>query len=170
MKINVSVNTPPILTEFLISRNNGSNVIKVDYNDVFARKILHLLESPPVSSCKKEEGKINIEISYFQVGNVRYSSENKNYLSEENQGSIVYDWNNTFKEIFHNYVLAYCQGMKFKIPCQRKAIMSFCEHYSIPGDDINFDTLKKSWDRSSQKQKYMMKFKRACFEINHKNC
>ena len=127
MKICITVNCPAILREFLVSRNGGSDVLKVDYNDVFARKFINLLEPKPVDCnyFKPAENHVKVEISHYQIGNIRYSSEYRNYLSEESQNSIVYEWNNSFKEIFHNYVLAYCRGMKFKIPCQKKAIMAF---------------------------------------------
>jgi len=163
----VNVKTPPILREFLISRNNGSDILKVDCNDVFARKILCLLEPTPFD-CKiqtSNESDIKVEISFFKCGNTMVWPEHKSYLSEQSQNSLVYDWNKTFKEIFFNYVIAFCKGMNFKIPCQKKAIMSFCIDYNIPWNDITYDTMEKSWKRSHLRKKYKLNFKRARFEF-----
>ena len=162
MNVLIGVRTPAILREFLLSRNKGSNVLVMDQNDVFARKIIPMLTSPPKDYVPKrdcDDEMIYVKIKFFELNGVNNSAEYKNYLSEESQRSIVYEWNNTFKEIFHNYVLAYCQGMNFRRRCQMLGINSFCDHYDIPRDAIVYDSLKKSWDRSRQKKKYPNHFK-----------
>ena len=171
MKICVSVKCPANLREFLIARNKGSDVLKVNYTDAFVRRIIPYLESTPediVIPPVVNEDHIMVEISYFKQDGVMQSSEFKNYLSEENQKAIVSEWEDTYKEIFHNYVAGFCKGMNYKIPCQKRAIISFCNDYDIPMNKILFDSLKKSWDRSKQKGKDIMKFKRASFEKNKK--
>lgn len=145
----VTVATPPTLREFLISRNGGNDTIKLKSDDVFVSKIIHMLKSPPKDYTPKHQydSVIRIKVPSFRICNSVHNGLVRFYLSTRDQQIIVDEWNSTFKEIFHNYVLAYCRGMNFKVPCQKMAILSFCEDYNIPMENVNYDTLKKSWDR-----------------------
>lgn len=158
----VTVNTPPSLREFMIARNGGSDMIKLKSDDIFTSKIINLLKSPPkdYQPHRTNNGVISIKVPSFRICNSVHNGLVRFYLSSRDQQIIVDEWNSTFKEIFHNYVMAFCVGMNFKVPCQKMAILSFCEDYKIPMENMNFDTLKKSWDRSEQKKKHASKFLR----------
>ena len=161
MSMVITIRTSAAIREFLVGRN-GSEIIKLDSNDVMFRKIKALLKSPPSDyiPSNHNEVAVKVELSQFRFGKAVYNSESFNYLSDKDQKAISDDWEDMFYDIFHHYVLAFCKGMKFKVPCQKLAIEDFCDEYNLDMAFIKYDTLKKSWDRSDLKKKYREFFPR----------
>ena len=78
--------------------------------------------------------------------------EHRHYVSDRNQYYISRFLDNVVKNIFHNYMLAFMRSNP--LARQKDAILDFCLVYSIEENKINYDMLKKSWDRSGQKAEW----------------
>lgn len=149
----VDVKVTPILKEFIQSIFK-SDTIRVSKNDLMSQKIKYLLQLPPkdykpsMNLCDT----IKIELINFEICRTHYRIECRNHLDTRGQKIIFDELNKTFKDVFHNYVLAYVRGTQLKAGSQKKGIEDFCDVYNLSMDHINYEMLKKSWDRSKQKQ------------------
>jgi hypothetical protein len=148
----VDVSVTPILKEFYIS-TYGSDTIPVTQKDIISVKIKYLLEIPPVNYKPKREFSetLKIQLLNFRIGKKHISKDSSNYLSVQAQRILFDELNRGFKDIFHNYVLAYVRGNNYKDGSQKKGILDFCDTYKLSMNKINYEMLKKSWDRSKQK-------------------
>jgi hypothetical protein len=156
MKIVVQISVDPILKEF-IQAWYGSDLIKSSKNCTLSRKIKYHLSRPPEDFTNKtSECFINVELvdSFFIKTNNktnRIRTIYRNYLSEDAQSAICCDLTDWFKNIFRNFVAGFVMANNLKIGSQKKAILMFCDIYNLTLDNINYEMLKKDWDRSSQK-------------------
>lgn len=149
----VDVKVTPILKEFIQSVFK-SDTIRVGKNDLMCQKIKYLLKLPP-KDYKPERNmseRIKIELINFEICRTHYRIECRNFLDTRGQKIIFDELNKSFKEVFHNYVLAYVRGNSGRPGSQKKGIEDFCEVYNLSMDHINYEMLKKSWDRSKQKE------------------
>lgn len=127
-------------------------VIDLDRNNTLSHRIAYLLTSTrpkDYNVYKLKSFKIlQLRLHHFNINNTRINIQYRNYLDDSSQYQISKELYNRFKDIFHAHVLAYCRagGM------QSDGIKDFCDAYRIYGDVINFDMLKKSWDRSDEKK------------------
>lgn len=153
------VKLTPILKEYIVTKY-GSDTIKLKRNDPLLIKIKYLLSNNPSDyrPVSNRSNYIKIEVQNFQLAyRKQIEQEYHNYLSPENQQIICIEINSEFKETFHNYVLAFLRGgiINRHFHQQKEAIEDFCQTYQLKLTKINYDMLKKSWDRSYQKKKYL---------------
>ena len=140
----------PIVQEFIESRY-GSNVIEIGRQDALFERIKFLLQLQPKNYKKPIEngnGIINLLIPNFNVGVWKVNNLYRNHLDNRHQRMISNEIKDIFKKIFHNYVLAYARAGKQ----QKKGIYDFCETYKLTLNNVNYEMLKKSWDRSEEKK------------------
>lgn len=132
-----------------------TDTICLSANTTFYQKIISSLEVAPsrYERYKMKDFKIlRIQLpAGTDFGNKRIYTKNKG-ISDRNQELISRELYYLFKDIFHNYVLGYCRGRKNDNGCQKMAILDFCSTYNIQEEALNYEMLKKSWDRSPQKK------------------
>jgi len=156
MNITVQVAVDPILREFICAWY-GSDTIYAAKNYSISKKIKYHLALPPADFVYKQpECFINIElIANLFIKQGKKTSQirtiYKNYLSEEGQRVISNDMSDWFKNIFRNFMAGYVLANNTHIGCQKKGIYLFSEFYNLTLDKINYEMLKKDWDRSKQK-------------------
>ena len=139
----------PVVQEFIVS-TRGNNVIEVGRQDGLFERIKFLLELPPLDykqPTEKGNGIINLLIPFFNIGNKQINNLYRNHLNNRHQRMLSNEIKDIFKKIFHNYVLAYSRAGRQ----QKEGIYDFCLTYNITYNKINFEMLKKSWDRSEEK-------------------
>lgn len=132
-----------------------SDTIILSANTTFYQKIIATLDLKPAryDRFKMKEFKILRIVlpAGTDFGNKRINTFNKG-ISDRHQELISRELYYLFKDIFHNYVLAYCRALKNTNGCQKDGIYDFCESYEIKDGRLNYEMLKKSWDRSPQKK------------------
>jgi hypothetical protein len=144
-QISVDVKVSRILKEFILCTNKSDNLVPEKYDDIL-KSIMPLLKTTP-SGWKPIQDRseyIRITLPYNREVDTRY----RNYLDDIGQRCIELRLNKTFKSIFHNYVLAYVMAGRQ----QREGIEDFCDIYQLKCDNIDYEMLKKSWDRSHEKK------------------
>lgn len=150
----VEVRVTPILKEYFHSVYQ-SDIIPVTQSDLLSTKIKYLLARPPKDyiPCREFEAILRIQMLDFHIGkDSKYiNKESCNYLDTQAQRIIFNELNRDFKAIFHNYVLGYVRALNYKDGSQKNGILSFCDTYRLPMNRVNYEMLKKSWDRSEQK-------------------
>jgi len=148
MHVDIVVNSA--LREFLVAQNNGSEIFELEKSGLLNHKINLLLEKVPSDFRfpKSKENLIRIKLTYLKIGNNKIYPQSKCYLSENSQKIIAADLYKVFKEVFHNYVLSHHRAGK-KVS---DGIHDFCKCYNIPMNKLNYEMLKKSWDRSKEKK------------------
>ncbi len=140
----------PATYEFYVCTNNNSNIIELTKADYIRNLLKNLLSEPPSDFKPIADNSNVLRFRLTRFNNDLPDIRKCNYLSLEAQKLIQRELEKLFKSIFHNYVLAYCRGGGYTTA----AINDFCEVYRIRLENINFEMLKKSWDRSEQKKLY----------------
>jgi hypothetical protein len=152
MRIPIQVKVHPVVREFIVS-TTGSHVIEPIPNSNFFFRIKTILQLNPKEYKNyplKNESTITIIVTNFHLGRDNYIyGEHRNHLDDRRQYFLSKELYDGFKSIFHNYVLAYLRGGGKQ---QKQAIEDFCLVYNISLENINYEMLKKSWDRSEQKK------------------
>lgn len=132
-----------------------SDTIHLSSNSIFYEKIIGTLDVAPVkyrnSKVKKQKTLKLVLPAEVRRGNKHPKTTNKE-ISDRHQEMISRELYYLFKDIFHNYVLGYCTSQRGANGCQKKGILDFCFSYKIDDDTMNYEMLKKSWDRSEQKK------------------
>ncbi len=156
----LDVKVSAILKEFIVS-NWGSDTVALNKDDYFTQKIKHILQRLPETYAPIHPSERD-EYIRLQVKQVAWSRRDTTslftkfpenaYLDDYLQQQIAKELNKYFKEIFHAYVLAFCSARRFVDNSQRDAIYDFCDVYNLKMNRVNFDMLKKSWNRSGQYQ------------------
>lgn len=161
MKIPLQIKLHPVVREFIVS-TTGSDVIEPIPNSNFYHRVKTILQLTPKDYKKyplKRAGTITILVYKFSLGEEnRIYGEHRNHLDDRRQYFLSKEMYDGFKSIFHNYVLAYMRGGGKQ---QKQAIEDFCTVYNLSLDIINYEMLKKSWDRSEQK-KLLKNYPLAC--------
>lgn len=157
----VDIKVNPFLKEY-VQYKYGSDTIKLGRSDILASRIKYLLRTTPdnYKPVVNREQYIRIELHNFQLNNheqKRINVRYRNYLNEDSQKKICYELTMEFRHVFHNYVLAFLRGgiINRHYFQQKDAIEDFCQTFQLRLSAINYDMLKKSWDRSRQKQIYL---------------
>lgn len=144
----------PTLYDFYVSVYS-TDTIHLSANSIFYEKVIATLEVNPAQyECLKVKSfkVLNIVLpATTDRGSQKIKIFNKD-ICDRHQELISRELYYLFKDIFHNYVMAYCRAKNCVPGCQKLAILDFCESYRIKEDKINYDMLKKSWDRSEQKK------------------
>jgi len=142
----VDIQVSPLVYHFYHSKS-GCNKIKLQYNDPLSLILYSMLETVPATfRHERFENTIRIELIYKRNQNIQYI----NYLPPRKQEVISKHLYANIKHLFHNYVLAFVSAGG----SQHEAIIDFCTYYNIPLEDVKYETLKKSWNRSEEKRKF----------------
>lgn len=152
MRIPLQIKVHPVVREYIVS-TTGSDVIEPIPNSNFYHRVKTILQLNPKEYKKyplESQSTITILVSKFSLGKEnRIYGEHRNYLDDRRQYFLSKELYDGFKSIFHNYVLAYMRGGGKQY---KQAIEDFCDVYSLSLNNINYEMLKKSWDRSEQKK------------------
>lgn len=155
MGVIINLKVSPILREFIIAWY-GTDTIKAGKKSSLSKKIKYHLELPPADyHFSQPDCFIRIElVNYFWELNSKRKcthTDFRNYLSEYSITIINDDLQEWFKNIFRNFVAGFLVAHKMKTGSQKKAFYAFCDMYNLTMDNINYEMLKKDWDRSKQK-------------------
>lgn len=157
MRIPLHIKVHPVVKEFIVSIA-GSDTIEPKGDSLFARRIHFVLQLQPMEYSEKhpfrrlkDDSSITILLPRCQMGREKVNVLYRNHLDDRRQYLISRELYAGFKNIFHTYMLAYMKGGG---ETQKEGIESFCETYNLSMKKINYDMLKKSWDRSQEKQIY----------------
>lgn len=87
----------------------------------------------------------------------KYKTPYRNYLDDRRQRFLARELSKVFDDLFLQHVLAFCRAQDYKRGCQKRGIEDFILCCNISLDKINYEMLKKKWNRSNQKQKIAKK-------------
>lgn len=152
MKVPLHVKVHPVVKEFYQSIT-GSDVIELKPNDDFSYRIKSILQLAPKEYKNyplKNEDYVTLLLpkSFRLSEDKRIQTKDRNYLDDRRQYFLSKELYDLVKSIFHNYVMAFARaGGKYK-----DGINDFCTVYNISMNKINYEMLKKSWDRSFEKK------------------
>lgn len=160
-KIPLRIKIHPVVWEFYVCRYH-TNTIELSPNDSFSYRIKYLLQLRPMDYNRNFGHKLplgNAKIltlllpKEFRLDTRTICTTYRNHLDDRRQYLISRELYNEFKKLFCEHIMAYCDGKNLKRGAQKKAIDNFCERHNIQLNEINYDMLKKTWDRSVQKRK-----------------
>lgn len=158
MGFTVSVSVNPTLKEFIVNVYGG-NTIQIKKEDLLSQKIKYIMQLMPsdFSPVNTDPNAIKIEVTDAYIfktskyGTLFHAdTQYRSFLNERLQHILAKELNKGFKEIFHNYVLAFARAGRE----QKEGIEDFCDVYNLSMNRISFDMLKKSWQRSDQYKMY----------------
>ena len=159
-KIPLRIKVHSVVWEFYVCRYH-TDTIELSRNDPFSYRIKYLLQLRPMDYNRHfphfplENAKILTFLlpKEFRKDDRRICTTYRNRLDDRRQYLISRELYIEFKNLFNEHIMAYCDGKNLKRGAQKKAIDNFCERHNIELNEINFDMLKKTWDRSVQKRK-----------------
>jgi len=162
----VKLKVHPVVYDFYYAQYGDTFDLKED--TVLSIILPHILDLKPKDydpSRLVNYKQLNIIINDLRLGSaadcVKYiHGEDRKYISDRNQYYISRFLDNIVKNIFHNYILAYLRSNR--LAQQKDAIMDFCMVYRIEENAINFEMLKKSWDRSGEKKEWKNNCVKKC--------
>jgi len=146
--ITIDISVTPQIKAWLTAKNNNFPVIKLKAGDPIIKLIQEWLTKPNKKSRKKPnpENSIKLYIPLCSHKNIY----NSHFLSENRQKFITDFFAASFKAEFIKHVIDKIEeGYS-----QKKAIYDFLFFYNLRESDFNYETLKKSWDRSQDKANY----------------
>lgn len=159
--ITVRVKVTRIVQEFVISLYGGKTIL-CEQNDTIANKIKGIVARSPkgyeLPIETESDHYVDFEVKNIAIGRLKKSNYravirkdaiSNNYISDVLQHELNKDLKSLFKDIFTAYVFAFVRGRKFKKGSQKEAILDFCDVYCITCQKLEFDSLKKTWQRSS---------------------
>jgi len=154
-KIPLYIKVDPFVKQF-IKRIYGSDVVDVGQQDALFERIKYILQLQPKEYKQPIKGDyvITVFIPRFRILNKRIDNFYRTNLDDRRQKMIAGEFKKLFKKVFHNYVFGYCRSNinKSLLENQKEGIYDFCLAYEINMDEILFESLKKSWDRSDEKK------------------
>lgn len=163
----VTIRVHPTIREFIID-TNGSDLIVPNKDDLLWKitkanlttwhedsgKIgnddctvrIALLDSHSEKTFTNYPGKYNSGYSNYIHMNPLY----RTYITEQGMSCIAKELRKRFKDAFHTFVMGALVGNP-KLQ-QKEAFILFIEKFNLSENEITFEMLKKSWDRSSHKK------------------
>ena len=163
--MNVQVKVSPLIREWVVA-NYGSNTIVCRPRDFFSSKLKYLLQLQPHDqhfTALPDEECININYGKLTIGRWRsleHKQLNQNYytyLSAESQRLLSQEIYRQFKSSFHGFMLGFCIADGNMPGSYRRGICEFMSRYNLPHNAINYEMLKKNWDRSAIKATFFKK-------------
>ena len=155
MRIPLKIKVHPVVREFIIS-TTGSDVIEPIKNSDFYHRVHFILQLSPSNYTEiykkrrfKNEATITILVGRCNLIPEKHNPLCRNYLDDYRQHLISKELYSRFKRNFHNFMLGYMRGGGKQ---QKMGIEDFLTVYNIIGNEIKFEMLKKSWDRSEEKR------------------
>jgi len=163
--LDVEISVSPIIKEWIVS-TYGSDTIQCQQDDFISSKIKYLLTLVPKDYKPKhveKENRITIQLINFAIGNnssnlYKKINEYHSFLCPTVERLIEKEFARNFKSTFHNFVFGYVVSTTNAVGTQKEGIETFCSVYGITMNKINYEMLKKSWDRSTEKRVLMLKF------------
>lgn len=152
----ISIKIHPAVQDFFVAKF-GSYHIKLKQSDVLSIRIKNMLQLNPKNyrfhyRNIDYNSELVLELpANFKITDKWIDTQYRNYLDDRRRYMIAREFQQWMKDIFHNYVAGYCVAHNFKPGVQKEAILSFLVTYKIQMNDINYEMLKKSWDRSNEK-------------------
>ena len=162
-RMTVSVAVHPTIREFILD-TNGSDTLVPDKSDLLWKLVKANLTT--YQPDKNDDIKPCIQIELLQTGfhksynngSMLYISTMYHcYLTEKGQNEIAKELRSRFKNTFHTFVMGALVGnpdLK-----QKEAFILFINKFNLSENCITYEMLKKSWDRSLQKE--IMKTKKT---------
>lgn len=160
--VTVRVRVTSIVQQFVIALYGGTT-IRCEHNDLMTQKIKHIVSLLPKGyKLPKETDSchyIDIEVKNVFFGQCkengyraiyRKRAEANTYITVALQRELSVELKKLFNSLFHNYVFAYCRARRLQTGCQKEGILDFCDSYNININKMDYDALKKSWQRSSE--------------------
>jgi len=144
----------------------GTTTILLKNNPVFARRLFFLLDCKPKtyhpsnSKFGNNFRLLKIQVNpYLRIGNKVINTEFRNQMDDRLQYFLSREIKDSFDSVFVHSVAAYCSARNLEPGCQKNGIVDFMDRHNIVEDQINYQTLKKKWDRSEQKKILFKKVK-----------
>lgn len=163
--LDVEISVSPIIKEWIVS-TYGSDTIQCGQDDFLSNKIKYLLTLVPKDykpNRIEKENRITIQLINFEIGSTSSSFRKQinayqNYLTPTVERLIEKEFARNFKSTFHSFVFGYVVSNSNAVGSQKEGIETFCAAYGLSLDKINYEMLKKSWDRSPEKRVLMCKY------------
>lgn len=161
-RMKVPVKVSPIIREYIMDVNNGSDVIVPSRGDLMWGYIKQYLETAPTSTIELEKDSHYIYVELLDCHSTRcYSRQSDRTifmntlfrwnLSAEGQNKIHSALKKNFKAIMHTFIMGQLSANPEMQ--QREAMEEFCSTFNLSMQNITPDMIKKSWDRSDHKKK-----------------
>jgi len=159
MKVPLTIKVHKALYEYY-TNEYGTERIEIKPGDGFSLRIKWMLQLYSEST-KKYPLKHTKELILLLPNEFRLSgrkgkrvyTEHRGYLDEARQYYLSKELYDQFKNVFHASVLSFCIAKEFSLGCQKEGIYNFIDLHNLALDAINYEMLKKSWDRSREKTK-----------------
>lgn len=163
MPLTIDIEVNPIIKEWIVS-TYGSETIQCQQDDFISNKLKYLLTTtPPDYKPKHVESDKRISISLINLTiKKKRLGEYKYYLSVSSEKILEREFARQFKGAFHNFVSGYIVSTSNSIGSQKEGIETFCSVYGLSMNRINYEMLKKSWDRSREKKILLCKIANIC--------
>lgn len=158
--ITVSLKVHPIVYDFYYAQYGDSFELKAD--SVLSIILPHVLSLKPRDYCPQYKTQnykpLKVVIRDMMIGSASdvvqfIHAQDRHYISDRNQYYISRFLDNIVKNIFHNYMIAYMRAAPQGTQ-QKQGIVDFCQVYRIQNSRLNYEMLKKSWDRSGEKKEW----------------
>jgi hypothetical protein len=146
--ITIKVQVDPIVKEWIVAKNNNFPVIKFAQGDILHKMIHEWLQKANRKSRRKlqPDQYITIYIPTCNYKNV-YKSHHLSVSRENMVNDYLYQ---AFKKEFYKHMIDKIEEGY----TQTDALYDYMDFICIKEGKINFQMLKKSWDRSEEKRFY----------------
>lgn len=142
------------IRQFIV-KLTGSDEVAITKQSYLSKRIsLYLSQVAQNYRVPKDRSDYITIILPWRSGSNRVHTLYRWYLDEEAQGFVRSYYYDLFKGKLHEHVLA-----RADVTSQREAIYDFAKKWDIDLTTTDFETLKKSWDRSIEKRKLFMGFR-----------
>jgi hypothetical protein len=160
-QLSINIKVPLYLKEYYEQYCNS--IIFLEKKSQLLQLITSLLECNPVNtkaSKFNEKNMVKIILPYLSHRGINI--EYQNYINPNKHQYIINELDNIFKNRLHNFILGYIHGAKNRYPYNdygllTEGLKTFCEISNINFKHINFDSLKKSFQRSSEYKFFLKK-------------
>lgn len=149
----INIKVSKFLKEYY--QNNFQSKIILQKNSYLSMLVRNCIEPLPPCTAPKFHNKsesIEIVLPYIYGVNIEYNT----YISDQNEQIIASELEKLFKIKLHNFIQGYIAAYMAHYPYTKhgaikNAITDFCNINKVSFDSINFESLKKSYDRSQEK-------------------
>lgn len=162
-RMKVAVKVHPIIREYVLDANNGSDTITPKKDDLIWGIIRQELETASFSEVHKPDPKSHY--IYIELLNCHGHGQYNRHAGRIIYTDTLFRWNlsangqnrvnnilrKNFKTVMHTFIM----GQLTANPemQQREAMEEFCYTFNLTMQNITPDMIKKSWDRSDHKKK-----------------
>ena len=161
-RMKVAVSVSPIIREYIIDVNNGSDIITPKRGDLLWGLTKQYLETAPMQPVAKDNDAHYIYIELLDCHSTKSYNQQAGCsiymntlfrwnLSETGQNKVHSVLKKNFKAIMHTFIMGQLSANPEMQ--QREAMEEFCTMFNLSMQNITPDMIKKSWDRSDHKKK-----------------